>query len=219
MSSNPMLRRLLALMGKDAPATIEFIGFFSNTADQTTYTFTNHSIGGPGLIVVIAGADAGSARDIVSATIGGTAATEVRLENGLANQCSGIFQQRIASGTTTTTVVTFSSTVARAGIAVFRIQNNKSDTPHHVNSSPGNETSSVSTTLNGLAGGVAVAGFVGNDNARVTWTGITERYDEGPESLSGMSGGDWTFASDETGRSISAAGASDSRALVAASWR
>lgn len=216
-----MLPGLSALLGftSEAPAIVEFIGFFSNNSDLTTYTFTDHAIGGPGLIVIVAGGDAGSGRDLLSATMGGEAATEVRLENGLANQACGIFQKRVASGTTLTTTVTFSGAMGRAGIAVYRIRDVLSDAPYHVNSSPGNETSTVSTTLNGLAGGVAIAGMFSNDNTRVTWVGITERYDEGPESLSGASGGDWTFTANETGRTISASASNDSRALVAASWR
>jgi hypothetical protein len=199
------------------PAVVSFISSTASTTDASSYTFSDVSTG-VGLIVVAAHGDAGVALDLSSCTIGGSAATEVLLNNDLTGQCVGLFARRVTGGTNTI-VVNFSATAGRCAIGVWRIEKNSNDVAHSTNKGGSSSNTSASCAVNVPAGGVIIAAMTSNNDNRVTWTGVTERYDSGPEALSGVSGGDIALATGEIGRTISADGASDARAVVAASWR
>lgn len=213
-----MLANRIMMTKSTGTATVSYISTSTNTVDQTTYTFTNQNIGGPGLIVVAAHGDGGSGGDISSCTIGGSAATPVILSNQAALSV-GLFSKRITSGTTATIVVTYGASVGRCGIYVFRIQGVFSDAVRDTASNNG-VAASLSVTVDALEDGVIVAAATNDVDRRMTWSGVTESYDVGIEANVGTTGGVAETTSDDLGRTITVTdGTSTQLALVAAVWR
>lgn len=178
------------LIGASIPPTVTFIGTTSSTTNATTYTFNTVNIGGPGLIVVVAqaSADTGINRTLSSLTVNGTAASIH--SNTSSQDFAFITSSRVSSGSTANIVVTFSGSVLRCLIAVYRIQNNDNDTP--VQALTNYSSSDVtSRSLNFTASGTAVGVFgatSGSGSGTFTWSNATERFDTPLEANSLMTG-------------------------------
>ena len=160
------------------PSTIDYITLSSDTVDRTTYTFTDVNIGGPGLIVVLVHTQL-SGPSISSATIGGLSAT-IAVQISSTDVGNAIIYRRITTGTTATISITFTVTQGACGIGVYRIQNNKSDTPFQTQSDRNNFVQpNASFTFTSLP--TNTIGVVGNSlfgNRTTTWTNATEQYDQ-----------------------------------------
>jgi hypothetical protein len=175
-----LMQTLLA--GQNLPE-ITYVTLVDNATALTTYTFTDANIGAPGLIVVGYHAElaAATARTFVSATIGGSAATNVvtRAVNGVTSVNAGLIARRILSGSTATIAITFSGAQSRCRIGIWRINNNNSDAVSFSATAGAASGTGLALTLNGLpknAVGIAVQ-TNGTDLTPMTWTGATERYD------------------------------------------
>lgn len=144
---------------------------------QTTYTFTSQDIGTASPTrFVVAGftGNGGTIGNISSATIAGSSATQLAINNDVATAKAAFYGLTVASGTTATFTVTFAAGGARAALVVYVLDYLLSTTP---------TTTGKSNTINPLvntvssvtAGGVALAIAAGgytNTNP-VTWTGVT----------------------------------------------
>ena len=162
-------------------ATVTYIGGTNNTSTSNTYTFTNASIGGPGLIVLACQAEGDNSEDVSlsSVTVGGSSATIHT--NQAARSFVGIASFRVASGTTATVVVNYTAgtTPSRMRLSVYRIQDNVSDTPVQTltNYSASSRTS-ASLAFNSANDAVGVFGATHEQGSGTfTWTNATERFD------------------------------------------
>jgi hypothetical protein len=204
--------------------TINYVTFVESNTGLTTYTFTDTNIGEPGLIVVGYHAERASslARTFSSATIGGSAATNVVTiaENGTSSITTGLISRRITSGSTATIAITFSGAQARCRVAVWRINENLSDTAITTADNGAASGTGLSMTLNSLpthAVGVAVQ-TNGTNGTPLTWTNATERYDSiiATGTTTQCSGAD--FISTASGnRTISTTHTNSAQAIGAAS--
>jgi len=208
--------------------TVTYVTLVDDLTNQTTFTFTNASIGAPGLIVVgyhteITGT---TARTFVSATIGGSAATSVvtRAQTGVNSTTTGLISRRITSGSTATVSITMSGASLRARIAIWRINNNVSDTAFTTATAGASSGTGLSATLSSVpvnAVGMA-AQTNGTDNTPMTWTNATERYDSiiGVGSTTQAAGADF-FTTASGNRTITTTHISSSQAisLTGAVWR
>ena len=172
-----------ALLGVQNLPEVTYVTFVESNTALTTYTFTNANIGEPGLIVVGYHAElaAATARTFVSATIGGSAATNVvtRAQNGTSSVTTGFISRRITAGSTATITITFSAAQTRCRIGIWRINNNNSDTVAVAASVGATSGTGLSMTLNSVpknSVGIAVQ-TNGIDTTPMTWTNATERYD------------------------------------------
>jgi len=165
-------------------SSITFITTGGDDSNQQTYTFNGANIGGPGLIVVTVQCDTLNPGSISSVSIGGTNGTIAvqRTENN--SVISAIASRRITGGTSANIVVTLSSNIGvSCRIGVYRIQNVSSDTVNLTNSSGGSgESASASLTSLG-ANACVISSFISQNGTAVTWTGPTEDYDVGQESV------------------------------------
>ena len=178
--------------------TITYLSNTNNAAGQTSYTFTNVAIGGPGLIAIVVHAEAGSSgRILTSATIGGLSATIAVNTSvfGLTQSNTAIIYKRITAGTTATVVLTFNGAMSRCAIGLWRINGNASDTPRQTvssSSTAANTTLSITFTSQ-LAGALMLCGQTNGTNATpMTWTNATERYDVDFASSTQVSGADFS---------------------------
>lgn len=221
---------LRAAAKKGVSPSITYQTYVDSGTAGTSYTFSNVSIGGPGLIVVTVHAESNdnTSGNVSSATIGGVTATIVQnvlYSSGSGqNSYAGIISAVVTSGTTANIVINLGSVdYYRCGIGVWRIQNYSSPTAA-VSTSTGATSSSTSRNLTLSAvqdKSVVISGItLGTQGQRVTWTNLTERYDTDIASgATGVSGGNATATS--TGDySITASYSTSSQAvaMVAAAW-
>jgi hypothetical protein len=209
------------------PPEITYVTFIDDATAQTTYTFTNASIGAPGLIVVAYHAEVSSAtaRTFVSATIDGNAATSVATiaQNGVTSTTTGLISRRITSGSTATVSITMSGACLRARIAIWRINNNISDTAFTTSTAGAATGTGLSITLNSVpANAVGMAAQTnGTNDTPLTWTNATERYDSviGSGATTQASGADFvTTASGNITITTSHASSAQATSLAAAVW-
>ena len=208
------------LMAADAsPISVTFVGTTQSTSNLTTYTFNGVSIGGPGLIVVVAhgSADTGLTRTLASLTVNGTGATIH--SNTSSQDWAFTTSSRVASGATANIVVTYSGAALRCVIAVYRIQNNASDTPvQALTNYSSTAVTSRTLTFNAAGDGVGVFGATSGSAASFTWTNATEQFDtqvEGNSTASGATRGLGLIASTVT----ATCAASNRLYLSGAFWR
>lgn len=201
--------------GKGLPI-IQYVHAELMATGGTTQTYSGVPLGDAAsdrLVVIWVHMAIGGAADLTSATIAGISATKV-LEVDGTNSCSAIIQAVVPSGTTGNVVVNWSASVARGGIGVWALYNLQSTTPHDFDAPAGGGVATRSVSLDFAAGGIGIAG-IGNNESPSTWTNATERFDLQGAS-NGISGADYTAATAEIGRSISA---TNGRTIGGATWR
>jgi hypothetical protein len=179
--------------------TMTFITSTSDPANAANYLFSNVSIGGPGLIVVVVGCEGanGALSAFNSIQIGGVNATIAVVDNKLAGGTQdgsiAIAYRRITSGTTANIQVNLSRVQQRCAIGVWRIQNNISDTPITTDKVFSTASTIMSTILSSLLNGDFAISVSMDCLARnITWTNATQRFEQFPENLSWIEGADHT---------------------------
>jgi hypothetical protein len=217
-----------ALAGSYRVPTIQYITLSNITLGQTTYNFTNVNIGGPGLIVVGAHAEAAAtaARSITTFNINGTAATDAgtRAQGGTTSVISSVRTRVITSGTTANVSITFNLGMARCRIGIWRILEYNSETSAAGNTASATSGTSLSTTVSSIPFGSVgvVIQTNGTNDTPMTWTNATERYDSiiGTGTTTQASGADFTITTPGS-RTISTSHTNSAQpiTLVAATWR
>lgn len=206
--------------------SVSYITTIDNATDLTTYTFTAANIGGPGLIVVAAHTERSGTVTISSASIGGVSSTINRQETstltGGVCVCGGLFSSVITSGSTADIVITFSAQVLRCGIAIYRITDYTSATPVDTIGQTNTTASGLSGDINNVRrNDVIIGAYVTGVTQLVTWSNITERYDQsiGGEATQ-ESGGD-AISTVNNSYTISTSHTSSNQGLVllGAAWR
>lgn len=161
--------------------SFDYVTTANSTTDASSYTFSSVSLGTADAdrhILVATGARASSARTITGVTIAGISATELR--DSSADQTNGsLWIAAVPSGTTGNIVLTYSGTMVRAHIAVFRLVG-INPTPVDVDSHgiAGSSSAARTVTLDSVAGGYAVGAYVASGaSTTASWSGVTEDYD------------------------------------------
>lgn len=209
--------------------TSTFIAATGNTSDTSTYTFSGASIGTAAsdrIVVVAAWVRAASTVSISSLTIGGVSATAIVTAEGTgtASNRLSIYALNVTSGTTADIVVNCSTAGVRAGIGVWRFsgQSTPSTTAHATATDTTASSNALSATINIPAGGTVIAASAdgGGTTLTCTWTGATERYDIGVESVNAHTGASKDSGIAITPETLTAQWSSTvaDPVMVAASW-
>jgi hypothetical protein len=172
-------------------AVVAYIGDSQDTANRTTYSFSNVSIGTASsdriVVLGISGVSV-SEGSVSSVTIGGTEAT---IHTQVSNGQTCIASLVVPSGTTATIGVTYSAGRGNCTVYVWTIKQASSSSPLSVDSQT-NSTSSTSITLDGQVGavGCAVAFVLTTGSSTFSWSGLTVSADQAAETrrTSGASG-------------------------------
>lgn len=210
------------------PIELTYIGTTESSTDTTSYTFTNSAIGAADatryvVVVASAGQTANNFGSIPSITIGGSAATPhagAAAPAGVTKNHTSvaIAGRAVASGTTATIVVSFSSAQLGCAVSVYRIVNAVSNTPFDTASNIAAATS-VSTTIDIPLGGCLIVGGACKTVQAQTTTGATEDIDNANDQNQHVAAHVDAPMSAQTGRTIGISSASSSnRAVVGASW-
>ncbi|MDO8839646.1 MAG: hypothetical protein Q7V31_12035 [Parvibaculum sp.] len=173
-----VLTAMVGINASRAIVTYQASSLAQDNTNQITYTFTGRPFGPAAadrvIIAVLSWEQNSSARDFVSATIGGVAAT-LHVERTRVQAGSAIISALVPAGTSGTISFTLSATANSGGVAgVYAVTGLVNAAPHHTASMGGTGTGPASVTLNLPTGGFAIAG------------GMTYNSDGGPHG--------WTFA-------------------------
>lgn len=180
------------------PLEIDYIGSqgdFTNSA--STINWTDVTVSEPGLLVVFITNLRVSSHSLVSCTIGGVSATELRNDSAYSgNWSSGVFGREVTAGTYSISYTLSSSGDQSQSISVFLIKNYQSITPEYtfLNNYGTNWYSPATTVITDPValdftltipadGGMIsslhyVCSHVSIFNCSGTYTGITEVYDD-----------------------------------------
>ena len=189
--------------------------------DLTEYTFANVSFGSAAsdrfIIVQVAARGVGTTRTLNSATIGGVSATiSVQLSNtsGGNTTVSAIIIAAVPNGTTGDVVLTFDTTMLRAGMGAYET-NSVNISANDSDSSPDNDPSG---SINVSAGGIALGGgFNARFAPSAVHSGLTERYDDDLETFTHTGASD-AFASTQSPLSVSINFTTDTGSVQATTW-
>ena len=158
----------------------------STTANLTTYTFTNKSIGTAATDrrVHVIFHSFGNSRTIVTASIGGVSA-DITVQVNSSNSLVGLLTALVPTSTTADIIVTLSGGASRAAIGVWSSTGLTSNTATDTGTSiatPGTDS------LASAVGGFCISGISNNSTSTVTWANITEQYDAQVGGASNYSG-------------------------------
>lgn len=179
-----------------AAPTLVYVTQATNSADQSSYTFSSTSLGAAKItrtIVLAVNVRETLLADAITATvtIAGVSAAQQSTSTSTVvggRTSSFIFSAKVPSETTGNVVVTLNRTVSRCGIGVWAVYDLKSNT---ATASASSTSLGVQTlSVNVQPGGVVVGTSFANVNPTFTWSGLTEDYEtvvEGDLEHSGAS--------------------------------
>jgi hypothetical protein len=164
--------------GKDVNYTgdtsVTFTDSSVNSGSAATYTFSSQAIGTASADrVVVVGTSGGAAatNPVSSMTIGGVSAVKAI---GIVNSTgTEIWYATVTSGTTASVVVNWGGTKNRCGIGVWALTGVTG-----VGATNTSTSSTATLTVSGRTKDIVLAVYGGKDHASVTFTGLTEDYDE-----------------------------------------
>lgn len=164
----------------DGVATSTYLQTASSSSDSSTYTFTSQNIGTASsdryIVGVIGSRKSGASATITSATIGGIDAIVVLNSpfTGTSTGYTGIIIAPVPTGTTATVVINFSGTMVRCTLGLYALTN-INPTAFDTGSAGG---TSLSGSVDVRAGGVTIGVAANSINTAVTWSSLTEDYDD-----------------------------------------
>lgn len=209
-------------VASSASKVLTFQNSYTDTTNQTTYTYSSCSIGtaASDRRVHVGGWSSNNTRTVSSVTIGGVSATINIQSGGVGNGTSFIATANVPTGTTADVVVTWSGAQIRSAIGVWSSTGLTSDAAIDTDSSTADPATVTLTTVSG--GFVIAVKHNQGDVATFTWsgTGVTERFEltniEATNSQFGGADADTTTTSLEI--TCDPTVNSSQRAMVAASF-
>lgn len=224
---------MIAAKAAAVPASIAFVGVSHDNTASATPSYAGVAIGAADATrrvrAIVHWTVSNAARTLVSATIGGVAATieaqtttgptSAQLDTGIA-----IFSALVPTGTTATVAMTFSNTVTRTSLGIYRQINEVNNTPHATMTDNTLSSNVNSGTIDIPLGGTLLAGSIAATTAGQsnTWTGVTETVDTPHPNAAGILNmeGSETGLGVQTGRTVSTliTGTAVRGVLAAVSW-
>lgn len=202
---------------------LDYLQQSTSTTDAASYNFASVNLGTAAsdrYIIACVASRVGSGTPTIDAvSIGGVAATPVvtQVNTSSGSNRIGIYIAAVPTGTTGDVDVTFSTTMLRCVVTLYRATAINSATASDTDSST---SSDPTCSLNVPAGGFAIGtACVGSTTGTYTWTGITEDYDAATEAFTMTSASD-EFVSEQTGLTLTAtySGLETAPVGVFASW-
>jgi|694.fasta_scaffold136054_2 hypothetical protein len=210
------------IISSSSGAVATYIGTSLNTTTASDYTFSNTNLGSGGLLVVCVQAESGSAGrviDSVEVGAGNTATEAVQRTSAFltTSTIAGIFYTT-DNATTKNILVSFSASVSRCFISIYRIGGLTSNIPVQTQSTTltsGTGLTLPFTSLTTGSVGIAIE-TIGTDSVTsVAWTNATLDYNTSNPSGTRVTGAD--FRVDSTGsRSVSVSHSNSAQPITAA---
>ena len=154
--------------------SVTFTDSSVNSGSATAYTFSSQAIGTASadrVVVVGTSGGAGATNPVSSMTIGGVSAVKAI---GIVNSTgTEIWYATVPTGTTASVVVNWGGTKSRCGIGVWALTGVTG-----VGATNTSTSSTATLTVSGRAKDIVLAVYGGKDHASVSFSGVTENYDE-----------------------------------------
>jgi len=160
-------------------ATFSYIGSFANIANTSSYSFNNIGIGSPGLIVLSVQAEPFGTTNpqLTGVSINGVSAN-LAIASTIGNLRQSLWYLEVSGATGIDVTVNFSnSSINRANLGVWRINNYSSPTPYFKDSATGADATRSLTTSTLIKNSVVIAGATEGAIASTSWSGVSENYD------------------------------------------
>ena len=185
------------------PPVLTYIGENLSTSNVDSYSFTSEPIGTAAadrLVVVVALTNV--CASFSSITIGGVSATiHEQLADSGTSPCQAIASLLVTTGTTATIVVNLSDSGGHMAIGVYNITGLNSTTPEDSGQDGLTTGTSVSDTLVVSKDAcIIAAGGQYSGNPPISWTGVTEDFEEAFSGESGTSA--WASTQVTSGGSV-----------------
>lgn len=203
---------------------LSFLQTAFSTTDGTSFTFSSQNLGTAAadryIIVAVQSRSVGTdVHTIDSVTVGGVSATiVVQRQNNAANSSyAGLAIAAVPTGTTGDVVVTFSTTMLRCEVGLWRATGLASATATDFGSS----TASAPTyAIDVVAGGFAIGAVTQSNGVSAAWTNLTEKYDDLQDLNTILTGASDEFATQQTNLSLTCtiSGTNSEPVGVFASW-
>ncbi len=183
-------------------ASRSFIAGTNITTGANPFSFTSQSLGaaaaGRYIVVCIEARIGGGTPTLTDVTIAGITATIVKQQASGAGprDITAIAIAAVPTGTSGTIDVTFSATMLRCSISVYRVLGIDGLAAFDTD---GSTATNPTCNLDIPAGGVAFGSVIAAVNSAVSWTGLTEDYDTVMASNTTASTASDEFASTQTG--------------------
>ncbi len=158
-----------------APPAFSFLQATADTTDTTTYTFASQNLGAAAsdrrIIVCVHTRWGAGTPTLTSVTVGGVTATisvnNSILTGGTQGNRAAIAIAEVPTGTAGNIVVTFSSTMVRCQIGVYRA----TGIATAASSTGSDVTATLSVTLTAPTDGFVIAAYSDSPPATATWSG------------------------------------------------
>lgn len=212
-----------------AAALVSFVTTANDNDNNTNYSISGVSIGAAAadrrvFALLCWSSTATGARTLNSASIGGVSAT-IHVQDGMSDSGQGglaaaIVSAAVPTGTTATIAASLSGQGGSLDVGVYRVTGLGSATPHDTQSNTvSNGAPSVSLNVPARGFVLAVVNHAATSSGN-TWVGVDEDYDydNGDGSPEIISGGHAQNLAAQSGRTVSATGASGVSVMVAGSW-
>jgi len=157
----------------------------SSTANASSYTFSSLDINSAAadrhVHVAVHYGDSSSLPSITSVTIGGITAVANKTSTGSPASLVAIYTAAVPTGTTANVVLTLSGSPDQAGVGVWVSYGLSSTAAYATGNSTADPATATIATVNG---GFCIAAITHTISSAqtVTWTNVTERYDDTIES-------------------------------------
>jgi len=195
------------LLGKSSISStnpsVSHLGSSTNGSTSTAYTFSSSSLGAAAsnrtIVIAVGGGRATSGtRTVSTLTVGGSSATFIARKNSGAGNVLEFWSIAVASGTSADIVVTFSASMATAGISWWRVLDAGNPISTDGNTASGWTTQAVTTI--GQTGDVAFYAIYDEGNADAyAWSDATERSEHiDITSTRSWTSADYTFDAAES---------------------
>jgi hypothetical protein len=204
-----MFIRHIAAQG-GPPVESTFLQIATDTANQTSYTFSSQSFGaadaGRYIVCIVTSRSGTSGRNLNSVTIGGVTATQLgnfRTDLDGDTHICAVFIAAVPAGTSGDVVIVHSNTMTSCRIALYRTLNVN---PTVFDSASQAGTSGArSGSIDIPAGGVCYAAYITTSSNVITntWGNVDEDFDSNMEGSQYSSGASKVFTTAQTNLSIS----------------
>ena len=183
----------------------------ASATDASSYSFSSQAIGTAAANrYVIVGICLRRSFDtttttITGVTVGGISATQavtIGVAQAGAYHRGSLYIVNVPTGTTATVAITLNISATRLGIGVWSAYDISSSTP--TDTATSTDVSSQTLDLDVDANGFAIGVNYANGAPALSWSGLTERFEQNVEDDNDMSGADSTETSAQTPLSVTA---------------
>jgi hypothetical protein len=196
-------------MSKKATVVSQILTYNTRVTTLSGQNWTGVNFGtaatGRVIVVGIGGITGAGVPNIAGVTLGGVTATmQARIQSPSTSNGIEIWTATVNTGTTGDITLSWSSQVNYRVVGVWSVYS-ANPTPYATNTSSGDSGSGdPSATISVPAGGCIIGALTAQTSGSISWTNLTEKYQDKLDASSTYTGASDIFSTTQTNRTISA---------------